>query len=431
MELTDAQRAMEDGAEGDAVAAAMATLVSYGEIMGADRLIEVASAAGANIFGPRHSKVFGSEDPARLFAEYSLNASLSSAGEVRAPVPRVRVPSCQLIGPMDRVHGGEVQAIAPDGVAKVHESAAYLDGLGVSMLSTCTPYQVGFLPEFGDHVAWMESSAVVFINSVIGARTNTEGRESAAASMLTGLTPDVGLHLDENRRATVRVRVEVGPGSTFDWNVLGYWMGAAVGERVPVLDGIRSRPDLVQLKQLGAAAASSGDVELFHIPGVTAECAEVEQVLAPGAEEIVFGADERDAAIERLNATRTGDDVDFVMIGCPHAAYEQIEQVAALLDGREVAADAALWLFTPSALRERAREEGLVARIEAAGARVLSDTCPAIGQFLPPGTRRFATDSAKQAHYLPAIMGVEGAFASTGDCIAAAVTGRLPTGPRP
>lgn len=420
MQLTARQRAMADGDEGDAIAAAMRVLVEYGEIMDAERLIGVSSAAGANLYGPRHSRPLGSDDPVRLFSEYSLNSDRA------VDAPPVRVPSCQLIGPIDRVHAGEVQNMPPQAVAKVAESQAYLEGLGVSLLSTCTPYQVGFLPEFGDHVAWMESSAVVFINSVIGARTNTEGRESAAASMLTGLTPEAGLHLDANRRADVRVRVETDIPGTFGWNALGYWLGYAVEDRVPAIDGLTTRPDLVQLKQLGAAAASSGDVELFHIPGVTAECSSVEQVLADGAEELVFGRAELDAAIARLNATRTGDEVDFVMIGCPHASYEQIQQVASLLDGRRVSSDVALWLFTPSALRERARDEGLLDAIEASGARMLSDTCPAIGQFLPPGTRRFATDSAKQAHYLPAIMGVEGAFATTADCVAAAIGGRLP-----
>lgn len=420
MLLTDEQKAMADGAQGDAVASAMRILVEYGEIMEAENLIPVASAAGANIYGPRHAAPLGSDEPAALFGEYSLNVDRA------VDAPPVRVPSCQLIGPIDRENAADVQGMAPADVARTRDSEAYLDGLGVSLLSTCTPYQVGFLPEFGDHCAWMESSAVVFINSVIGARTNTEGRESSAASMLTGLTPNAGLHLDRNRRADVRVSVEVDLPGTFGWNAFGYWIGANVEDRVPVLEGTGAAPDFVQLKQFGAAAASSGDVELFHIPGVTAECAEARQVLRPGADELVFGEHELAWAIERLNTTRTGDDVDFVMLGCPHANWDQVLAVAEGVEGRRVADGTALWLFTPSALRERARTEGVLDVIEASGARVLSDTCPAIARFLPPGTRRFATDSAKQAHYLPAIMGVEGAFAPTDDCIAAALEGKLP-----
>lgn len=420
MQLTDEQKAMADGAQGDAVAAAMRVLTEYGEIMDAENLIDIASAAGANIYGPRHSAPLGSDEPARLFAEYSLNT------DHPVDAPPVRVPSCQLIGPMDREHAGTVQNMPPQAVAKTRESQEYLEGLGVSLLSTCTPYQVGFLPEFGDHCAWMESSAVVFINSVIGARTNTEGRESSAASMLTGLTPNMGLHLDAHRRADVRIAVEADLPGTFGWNAFGYWMGAMVEDRVPAIDGVKAAPDLVQLKQFGAAAASSGDVELYHIPGVTAECQETGQVLRPDAEELVFGEHELAWAIDRLNTTRTGDAVDFVMIGCPHANYDQVREVARLVEGRRLADGVALWLFTPGALRERARDEGVLDAIEASGARVMSDTCPAIAQFLPRGTRRFATDSAKQAHYLPAIMGVEGAFATTADCVYAALEGSLP-----
>lgn len=420
MNLTDAQRAMAAGDEGEAVAAAMAVLIEYGEIMEADSLIPITSAAGANIFGKRHFAPLGTDDPGRLFSEFSLNSDRS------VDAPPVRVPSCQLIGPMDRINGGTLQDLTPAQISTTRNSQEYLEGLGVSLLSTCTPYQVGFLPERGDHVAWMESSAVVFVNSVIGARTNTEGRESAAASMLTGLTPNAGLHLDENRRATVRIRVETEIPDTFRWNAFGYWLGEVVGDRVPVLDGIDTVPDLVQLKQFGAAAAASGDVELFHIPGITAECQSIERVLVPGAEVLSFGTSELEQTIAKLNVTRTGDDIDLVMLGCPHAAYEQIETVAELLAGRRIAEHVALWLFTPSLLREKARDSGLLQVIEASGAKVMSDTCPAIAQFVPKGTRRFATDSAKQAHYLPAIMGIEGAFGTTSDCVMAAVTGTMP-----
>jgi len=410
---------MADGDQGEAIAAAMRVLIEYGEIMQAERLIPVASAAGANIYGPRHSLPLGSDDPARLFGEYSLN----SDRPVNAPP--VRVPSCQVIGPIDRELATEVQGLSPEAIARVDASQDYLDGLGVSLLNTCTPYQAGFLPKFGDHCAWMESSAVVFINSVIGARTNTEGRESAAASMLTGLTPEAGLHLTANRFADIQIDVAIEVASTFEWNAFGYWMGAAINDRIPAISGITSRPDFVQLKQFGAAAASSGDVELFHIPGITAECESISQVLRPNADRITFGEDEMRWAIDRLNATRTGDEIDFVMIGCPHANYDQIVEVAGLLDGRSVNPAVSMWIFTPDKLRRRARDEGVLDVIERAGARLLADTCPAISQFLPKGTRRFVTDSAKQAHYLPAIMGIEGAFASTSECVTAAIEGRL------
>jgi predicted aconitase len=311
------------------------------------------------------------------------------------------------------------------------ESERYLAEKGVDLFSTCTPYQVGNVPRFGEHCAWMESSAVVYINSVLGARTNTEGRESSAASMLTGRTPYCGYHLDGHRRATHLVEVVHPVRTTEDWNLLGYWVGERVQDAVPVLVGpglAGSEPTPVQLKQFGAAAASSGDVEMYHLPGVTPEAPTPEHALggrAPAATS-VYDAAARAGTVESLCRTAVDRDVDFVMIGCPHASLEQVREVARLVEGRRIADSTQLWVFTPRALRTAAERSGDVAVIERAGGRVLSDTCPAIGQFLPPGTRVFATDSAKQVHYLPAIAGVQGWFGSVTACVTAALTGRWP-----
>ena len=214
MQLTDAERRMADGTEGEAVAAAMDLLVRYGDILGAERLVETNNVCGANIYGPRHSKVHGSSDPATLFSEFSLDSATP------LDVPQVRANSCQLIGPRDPQHF-ELQGLDGATNEEIIQSERYLASLGVSLLNTCTPYQVGNVPTQGEHCAWMESSAVPYINSLLGARTNTEGRESTAAAMLTGRIPYAGLHLDENRRATHVVRIDTPVESTFDWSVFG------------------------------------------------------------------------------------------------------------------------------------------------------------------------------------------------------------------
>ncbi|MFE7074800.1 aconitase X [Streptomyces sp. NPDC057620] len=424
MLLSPADERMLAGEEGPAVRSALELLVRYGELMGAERLIDTDNVCGANLFGPRHARVLGTTDPAALFSRFSLDL------DETVDVPPFRAHSCQLIGPRDRDQW-DLQGIAPTDAAAMDDSERYLADKGVDLLSTCTPYQVGNVPRFGEHCAWMESSAVVYINSVLGARTNTEGRESSAASMLTGRTPYCGYHLDAHRRATHLVEVRHPVVTTEDWNVLGYWVGERVQDAVPVLTGpglAGSAPTPVQLKQFGAAAASSGDVEMYHLPGVTPEARTVEQALAGRgpAEVSVFDADARAGTVASLCRTATDREVDFVMIGCPHASLEQVREVAGLLEGRRLADSTALWVFTPRALREVAERHGHVAAIEKAGGRVLSDTCPAIGQFLPPGTRVFATDSAKQAHYLPAITGVQGWFGGVRTCVTAALEGRWP-----
>ena len=139
---------------------------------------------------------------------------------------------------------------------------AFSSGIGVQMMNTCTPYQVGNIPVKGEHCAWMESSAVIYCNSVLGARTNTEGRESTGAAMLTGKIPYWGYHIDENRRGDYLVNVEIGVNSTADWGLMGYYIGEMVQERIPVLTGLNHVPNLPMLKHFGAAASSSGGVEM-------------------------------------------------------------------------------------------------------------------------------------------------------------------------
>jgi predicted aconitase len=419
MRLADDEKAMLDGEQGEAVAAAMDLLVRYGEVLGAERLVDTDNVCGANLFGSRHSLVCGSPTPDAAFSEHSLDAGRE------LPIPPVRAQSYQLIGPMDTKHW-RVQGLPDDEHDRIVASEEYNAAHGIHLLNTCTPYQVGNVPLKGEHCAWMESSAVVYVNSVLGARTNVEGRESTGAAMLTGKIPYWGLHLEQNRRGTHLVEVTTPVDSNRDWGLLGYWIGEQLQEDgIPVLDGITATPDLVRLKHFGAAAASSGGTELYHIPGVTAEARSVEEALTgrePRAR-LRYGPAERCEAYERLCSTATDTDVDLVMIGCPHATLGQIRDVVRLLEGRRVHPGTELWVFTPRALRHVAERNGYDRALADAGALLMSDTCPAIGQFLPDGTRVIATDSAKQVHYLPAIMGVQGWFGTLAECVDAAVTG--------
>lgn len=417
MQLTDDEKAMLDGAQGDAVAAAMDLLVRYGEVLGAERLVDTDNVCGANIFGQRQLSLCGGGGDA-AFSEFSLDSPQPLA------IPPVKAQSYQLIGPMDSKNW-EVQGLSPELHDSIAESEDYSARHGIHLMNTCTPYQVGNVPVKGEHCAWMESSAVVYVNSVLGARTNVEGRESTGAAMLTAKIPYWGYHLDENRFGTHLVQVREEVTSFRDWGLLGYYVGEVVQEGIPVLDGIRATPDLVRLKHFGAAAASSGGVEMYHVPGITVEARSVEEAFGPRrpVETFEFGARERRLAYDQLNATARDTDVDLVMIGCPHATLGQIRDVCRMVEGRRLSANSELWVFTPRALRQVAEQNGYAKILEDAGARLMSDTCPAIGQFLPKGTRVIATDSAKQVHYLPAIMDVQGWFGSTQECVEAALTG--------
>jgi predicted aconitase len=261
---------------------------------------------------------------------------------------------------------------------------------------------------------------------VLGARTNTEGRESAGAASITGKIPYWGYHLEENRYGTHLVEVEFDVDDMMEWGLLGYAVGEVVQDQIPVLKGIRRTPSMIKLKHFGAAASSSGGIELYHIPGTTPEAPTLEAAFGtkkPVAT-IRYGQAERRTAYENLNSSAKDTDVDFVMLGCPHNSIEQVWTAAKLLEGKKLSPNTQLWIFTPRALRDTAELNGYGKMIRDAGAHLMSDTCPSIGRILPKGTKVAATDSAKQAHYLPAIMKVQTWFGSVAECVNAALTGK-------
>ncbi|MCR2763062.1 aconitase X catalytic domain-containing protein [Microbacterium sp. zg.B48] len=427
MRLTDEERVMRDGAEGEAVAAAMDLLIRYGEALGAERLVDTRNVAGTMTQpSPAKAKLEREGGWARAYAVINLDCDRD------IEIPRMKVPTCQL------QHGFAEDAAGltayPTTSIELQGSAEnYFSERGVNILATCTPYQVGNLPVRGEHVAWMESSAVVYANSVLGARTNCEGSASTGAAGLTGKIPYWGNHVPENRLATHVVRADVGIDNFQEWGMFGYFVGETVEEARPAVIGSLAQPDLADLKHFGAATATSGGVELFHMPGVTPEAPTLEAAFGGLhiPEPVAYGPRERQWVYDTLNAQGTSTDVDFVLLGCPHASLDQVARIAHLLEGRRLHADTELWVMTPRALRTMADRNGYTRIITQAGGHVLTDSCPAMSKAAPPGTRVFATDSAKQAHYLPAILGIEAWFGTLDECIDAAVTGRWRGGLRP
>ncbi|MBX5459699.1 MAG: aconitase X catalytic domain-containing protein [Steroidobacteraceae bacterium] len=422
MKLADDELAMLDGARGKAHQKAMELLVRYAEALGAERFVNTTNVAGVPGTSNPFLERYFTQPGDRYNVIYSL-FDLDSDEVVE--IPRMTVHACHLQGGTDP-ENWQTLGMKPEQLQislAGERGAAERD---IRILKTCTPYLAGNVPKRGEHCAWMESSAVVYCNSVLGARTNTEGRESTSAAMITGKIPDFGFHRDEYRYGSHRIEVEVPVESLMDWGMLGYFVGEVVGERIPVLTGRFAPPDLIHHKHFGAAAASSGGVEMYHMVGVTPEAPTLEAAFGPNrpVETFRYGPAERRRTYENLNARASDPNVDFVMLGCPHAALEQIREICRLLDGRKISPSVRLWVFTSRAVRAVADREGYTKIIRDAGGVLLTDTCSAIGQALPPGTKVAALDSAKQVHYLPAIMGIEAWFGSTADCINAALTGR-------
>jgi predicted aconitase len=420
MILTDDEKRMRDGAEGAAVAAAMNLLIRYGDALACERLCDVRNVAGSMTQpSPVKERLVREGGWDKAFAVINLDS------DARLEVPAMRVPVCQL----QHGFGPDAAGIVPYPARSIElqqDAESFYGRRGVSILATCTPYQVGNIPVRGEHLAWMESSAVIYANSVLGARTNCEGLASSGAAGLTGKIPCWGNHRDENRPGTHLVDVRTRVDSFLDWGLLGYFAGQVAGEEHPVVTGDLGRPDSADLKHFGAAAATSGGVELYHLPGITPEAPTLAAAFggARPPAPAVYGPAQRRAVYEALNSVGTCPDVDFVLLGCPHASVDQVRRAAAALDGRRLSPGTELWLMVPRSLKVVADRSGYTEVIERAGGRLLADSCPAMSRAVPDGTRVFATDSAKQAHYLPAICGVEAWLGTLEDCVDAAVTGR-------
>ncbi len=420
--LTTEEQAMLGGESGAAVRKAMELLVRYAEALDAERFVETNNVAGvpgsSNQFVKDYYAADGGDYRA-VFSRFDLDSD-----EV-VDVPRMNAYSCHLQGGMDPELWAE-QGMTPAAHANFAADEREVAAHGIQIMKTCTPYIAGNVPVMGEHCAWMESSAVVFCNSVIGARTNCEGRESTSAAMLAKRVPDWGFHRPEYRKGQHSVRVDAPVEDVFDWGMLGYFVGGAVEDTIPVIDGRIGQQSLIRHKHFGAAAASSGGVEMYHMVGITPEAPTAEVAFGGAArgETFVYDAAARAKVYETLNAVGSSTDVDFVMLGCPHYSIEQIALAAHLIEGRKVSPHSALWVFTSRAVKTTADANGYTKILRDAGAFLMTDTCSSISAAVPKGTKVAALDSAKQVHYLPAIMGIEGWYGTTAECIDAACTGK-------
>jgi predicted aconitase len=401
--LTAEEQAMLAGEAGPGVQKAMEIVIALGQIYGAADLVPVSS---VQVSGVSYKNL--------------ADAGLAFLEEWAAQGARSRVPATLNPAGMDLVAWRELGF--PERFARRQEAviAAYTT-LGITPTCSCTPYLVGHVPRYGQHVAWAESSAVSYANSVLGARTNREGGPSALAAAITGRTARYGLHLDRNRRATVVVDVRCPMASEADVGALGYLVGQQVKTGVPFF---RFRDPVVgdsgYWKALGAAMAASGAVALYHVEGLTPE-ARAGDMIAPDAGTLVI--DDLAPGYAALDGPLAV--VDLVSLGCPHASLAELESIASYLDGRR--STATLWITAARAVREAAEAAGLVARIEAAGGRVVADTCMVVAPVAELGFRTLATNSAKMALYTPSHSGLSVRFGPTEMCLEAAISGKWPT----
>jgi hypothetical protein len=389
MELTREEEGILEGREGKTRQRMMELLVGIGRVFSATRLIPVES---AQVSGASY-KTIGRWGLAWL---ESLDA--------RVTVPAILNP----VG-MDRRRWKEA-GIPPEFAENQERILDAYRRLGVLLACTCTPYEI--LPiRFGEHLAWAESSAVVYANSVIGARTNREGGPGALAAAIIGKTPCYGLHLDENRAPQLVIQVDGfsdGPGRRDHYGALGFLAGKIAGNRIPFLRGIRPGPG--DLKAMGAAMAASGAVALFHVHGITPEAGRFIPVTGGLEEHTITSAEARDL----LRAMP----VEAVALGCPHCSAGELAEIARLLRGKRV--EKPLFVYTSWHVMEENRP--LVEEIEASGARVYADTCMVVSPMME-SYASVMVDSGKAFAYVPSMCGAMVRIGTREECVDEATGG--------
>lgn len=402
MKLTDEEKKILDGHRGVALQKAMEIVVALGQIYDAEKLIPITSAQVSGV----SYKNLG-------------DAGLEFLQEWSASGAAVCVPTTLNPAGMDLEHWQKLGFHQDFAEKQMRVISAY-QSFGITPVCSCTPYLFGNLPLFGEHIAWAESSAVVFANSVLGARTNREGGPSALAAAILGKTAEYGLHLDVCRRPTHIVEIQCPLRTEADYSALGYWMGKQVNNGIPYFIGITA-PTLAQLKALGAAMAASGAVALFHIEGVTPEAKQMAPSLLSTSCQTINITSLADAYHQLNQSPR---DIDLVALGCPHASWEELQQIARWIKGKKVKTK--LWITTSSTTTHFAQKAGIAKIIEDAGGSILSDTCMIVAPIQDLGFRTMATNSGKAAYYAPSHCGVQVRFGSLEDCLTAAITGRFP-----
>jgi predicted aconitase len=368
LKLTNEEKKMADGEFGHATQKAMEILVTLGEIYEAERMIPISS---VQVSGVSYANL--EEAGLEWLAEMAKDG-------------KVRVPTTLNPAGMDLEEWKKL-GISEDFARNQRRVIDAFSQMGVITTCTCTPYLVGNVPHFGEHISWGESSAICYANSILGARTNREGGPSAISAALTGRTPEYGFHLDNRRQPQVKAQVQAKLSGTYQFGALGKVLGEKLGEKISYITGIPSA-SLEELKSLCASYATYGGVALFHMEGITPD--RVKQV---PTETVTVTDEDIKAAIKALNQETV---IDFVSIGCPHATLTELEYIAEKLKGKQVKKE--VWITTARPTKQMADRMGFTKMIEGAGAKIAADTCcvvaPIKGRFVG-----LATDSAKGCYY--------------------------------
>lgn len=414
LSLTAAEQAMLGGEAGPATAFSMRILCAFAETVGADELLDISR---AHIDGCLHHG----------------QVSLDFVERLVAGGGRVSVPTTLNVGSIDLIHP-DIMRMHADEQAPARRLMQAHEELGCAPSFTCAPYQTLFRPAFGEQIAWGESNAIVFANSVIGARTERYGDFIDLCCAIAGRAPAWGLHLDRNRAGRVLFRLVGFPASPEPTDTLhvgvGLIVGARAGARVPVIEGLPPPRGEDQLKALGAAAASTGAVALFHAVGITPEAPTLADALGGGAPEAVVEITPLDVAeaVARLSGVPDGSPIAAVCLGTPHFSRAEWDRLLALLRRAGRPSRVPIYVNTGRATLAALERDGQMRDAAILNLVPVTDTCTYITAILERLDGAVMTNSGKWAHYAPGNIGVEVAFGELEECLASAVAGRVVRG---
>lgn len=410
LSLSSQDQAMLNGERGPAAQMAMSILTRMADVFGASELMNITAAHIDSTI-------------------YVGEAGLQFAERLAGMGAKVAVPTTLNVSGLDEHHWHE-WSVPEDWARKAHRQMVAYQSMGCVPTWTCAPYQTEFKPKFGQQIAWGESNAIVFANSVLGARTERYPDLLDICCAITGRVPAVGLHLTENRSGDIlfnliEIPLAIQTDDSF-YPVLGHLIGKIAQDRIPVIAGLQSTPGEDQLKALGAAAASSGTVALFHIPGVTPEAPTLEAAFQDQtpARSIDITMEDLRAAREELTTTE-GEKLDMVVLGSPHFSLAEFRQLAPLLEGNRAHPDVRFLITSSRAMVHLAEKAGYLQPLRTFGGKVTVDTCILATPMLPAEVKTLMTNSAKYAYYAPGLLDTQVTFGMMKDCVASAISGRV------
>lgn len=408
--LSPRDREMLDGVHGPAPELAMSILVRMADVYGASELMDISQAHIDSTI-------------------YLGDATLEFAERLASLGARVAVPTSLNVSGVDEC-GWKDWAVPAEWAAKAARQMLAYERMGAVPTWTCAPYQTHMRPKYGQQIAWGESNAIAFANSVIGARTERYPDLLDICCAITGRVPAVGLHLTGNRAGDLLLRlVDVPVALQQDdqfFAVLGHLAGKLAGDRIPVIDGVVVKPAEDHLKAFSAAVASSGGVALFHIVGVTPEASTIDAAFHGRAPQQTIEISVRDLREARRELTTAdGRELDMVILGSPHFSLAEFQQLAPLVRGRHAHPRVKFLITSGRFMKDEAEKSGVLAPIVNFGAQVTLDTCILASPMLPPEIKTLMTNSAKYAYYAPSLLNTRVTFGSLADCVNSAIQGRV------